>query len=164
MSTSQNRRLLTTSALSTETGIPMLYLLGRSVVTYRQTHAQFAYSSHSQNNGPWLCWRCRLASLMWHRAQEASKTYREQSQSCDMLAQFCNLKMRSWLASRQLSSTSTSIGWAPNTGPSVQPVLSTIVQVFVKGNKERCRASAKHGQKCEICSSKPLSLWPPLDT
>lgn len=120
--------------------------------------------STARADGPWLCWRCCLASLMWHRAQEATKTHGEQSQSSDMLALFCNLKIRNWLASRQLSSTSTSTGWAPNTGPSVQPVLKTTAQMFVKGNKEGCRADRKSGQKCEICSSKALPLWPPLDT
>lgn len=117
--------------------------------------------SIAKADAPWLCWGCCLASLIWHRAREASKTHGEQSQFSDMLAQFCNLKMRSWLASRQLSSTSTSTGQAPNTGPSVQPVLNTTAQMFLKGNKERCRAGAKSGLKFEICSSKDLCglLW-----
>lgn len=136
-----------------------------SVVTYRQRHAQnLPLLSTARADGPCLCWGCCLASLMWHRAQEAVKTHGEQIQSSDMLAQFRSLKMRSWLVSRQLSSTSTSTGQAPNTGPSVQPVLNTTVQMFVKENKERCRAGARSGQKFEICSSKALSLWSPFDT
>lgn len=107
--------------------------------------------STARADGPWLCWGCCLASLMWHRAQEASETHGEQSQSSDTLAQFCNLKMR--LACLQTTS-STSTGRVPNTGPSVQPVLNTTVQMFVKGNKEGCRAGAKSGLKFEICSSK----------
>lgn len=136
-------------------------MLGRSVVTHRQRHAQFASSFHSQSR-----WTLSLLGMLpgLTDAQEAIKTHGEKSQSSDMLAQFRSLKMRSWLVSRQLSSTSTSTGQAPNTGPSVQSVPNTTVQMFVKENKERCRAGARSGQKFEIFSSKALSLWSPLDT
>lgn len=109
--------------------------------------------STARADRPWLCWGCSLVSLMWHRAQEASKSHGQQSQSSAILAQFCNLKMRSWLASRQLQVQAQD---GLQTGPSVQPVLNTTAQMFVKGNKEGCRAGAKSGLNSEICSSKAL--------
>lgn len=102
----------------------------------------------------WLCRGCCLASLMWHGAREASKSQGETKPVLCHASTILQPQNEELACLQPTSST----GQAPKTRPSVQPVLNTTAQTFVKGNKEGYEASAKSGLKFEICSSKALSF------
>lgn len=104
----------------------------------------------------WLCQGCCLAPLVWHGAREASKSHGETKPVLCHASTI--LQPQNELLACLQPTSSTSTGQAPKTRPSVQPVLNTTAQTFVKGNKEGYEASAKSGLKFEICSSKALSF------
>lgn len=93
---------------------------------------------------------------MWHGAQEASKSHGETKPVLCHASTILQPQNEELACLQPTSSTST--GQAPKTRPSVQPVLNTTAQTFVKGNKGGYRASAKSGLKFETCSSKALSF------
>ena len=82
----------------------------------------------------WLCRGCCLASRMWYGAWEASKSHGETKPVLCHSSTILQPQNEDLACLQQTSSTST--GQAPKTCPSVQPVLNTTAQTFVKGNKE----------------------------